>query len=175
MFHAAAGREEERLGAGGDRRRQAGAFLFHRTEECGELIEVVLTPLFVRMMVATRTFETRAEEELAEQRCQVGRLAAVAINDRGPIAMVHAFAQQDFPCELIVGFVLPETVAQPLVKREYTFHPHPVRVRSQQVGPLVSPVVGEPGLREEAVNEPDSCGVRIRRSRLEKALIIADC
>jgi len=92
MFHAAAGREVERFGAGGDRRRQAGTFLLHRTEECGELIEVVLAPLLVRVMVAAGAFEPRAEEELAEQGGQVGRLAAVAINDRGAIAMVRAFA-----------------------------------------------------------------------------------
>src|SRR3989454_11951866 len=90
MFHGATGCEVERFGAGGDRWRQAGAFLLHRTEERGELIEVVLAPLLVRMMMTPGAFEPRAEEELAEHRGEIGRLAAVAVDHCRTLAMVRA-------------------------------------------------------------------------------------
>ena len=47
-------------------------------EEGGEAVEVVLAPDLERMMVALRAFEPHAEEELADHRRHLGRLAAVA-------------------------------------------------------------------------------------------------
>ena len=142
MFHPAARGEVKRFGAAGDRRRESGALLFHRTEEGGELVEVVLAPLLVRMMVAFGAFQACAEEELAEHRGQLRRLAAVTINHRRAIAMVAAFGQEDFTHQLVVRFVLPETLAQPLVQDENALHPDTVRVGAQQVGPFVGPVIG---------------------------------
>src|SRR5205807_8753099 len=130
MFHAAAGREVERFGARGNRRRQAGALLLDRSEERGELIEVVLAPFLVRMMVTAGAFESRAEEELAEHRREVRRFAPVAIDHRGTVAMVRALDEEDFTHELIVGLVQPETVAQPLVEREHALYAHTVGIRT---------------------------------------------
>src|SRR5439155_17712532 len=132
----------------------------HRTEECGEVIKVVLAPLLVRVMMATGAFETRAEEELAEQRGQVSRLAAVTINDRGTIAMVRALGKEDFTHELVVRLVLPETLPQPLVESEHAFHADAIGVGAQQIAPLVRPVIGVLGSREEAVNQCAACGGR---------------
>src|SRR5439155_12046960 len=80
MFHAAARSEVESFGSGGDRRRQAGAFLLHRTEEGRELIEVVLAPLLVWVMVTAGAVEPSATEELTEHRREIGGFAPVAID-----------------------------------------------------------------------------------------------
>src|SRR5262245_52557165 len=112
MFHRAARREVKRLGARRDRRGKTSSFLFHGAEKCGELIEVVLAPFLVRMMMAACAFQPCAEEQLTEHRREVSRLAPIAVDDRRAVAMVRALGKQDFANELIVGFVLPEALAQ---------------------------------------------------------------
>src|SRR5207247_575951 len=134
MFHAAARSEVESFGSGGDRRRQAGAFLLHRTEEGRELIEVVLAPFLVWVMVTAGAFEPRAKEELTEHRREIGGFAPVAIDHGGTVAMVCALGKEDFTHELIIGLVQPETVAQPLVEREHAFYAHAVGVGLKQIG-----------------------------------------
>ena len=55
-------------------------------EERGEAVEVVLAPDLERMMVALRAVEPDAEEELADHRGDLVRLAAVAEQHRRAVA-----------------------------------------------------------------------------------------
>ena len=153
MFHSAAGREIEGFGAGGNWRGEACAFLFHGAEECRELVEIVLAPFFVRVMMALGAFEARSEEELAEDGSEFGRFAAIAVDDRRAEAMIAAFGQEDFTHELIVRLVGAKGLAQPLVEDENTFDADAVRIRADEIGPFVGPVIGVGGLLKNFANE----------------------
>ena len=158
MLHGATGREVERLGAGGDRRGESGALLLHRTEVGRQLIEVVLTPLFIRMMVALGALQARAQEQLTEHRGQFGWLPAIAINHGRPGPMIRTLGEDDVPHELVIRTVGAELFANPLIQQEHALHAHAIRIRPQQVGPFVRPVVGVGGvlqnLRDPALPLP---------------------
>src|SRR5262249_22611231 len=89
-------------------------------------------------------------------------------NNRGTVAMVRTFGQQDLTHELIVGFVLVKAFTQPLVEHEHAFDSHAVRVRTQEVGPEVGPVVGILRSSEKAIDESAAGLIHCR-------LPIADC
>src|SRR5438067_10694429 len=118
MLHAAARGEIKRLRPGGDRRRYGGALLLHRSEEGRELVEIILRPLLVRVIVAARALEARAEKNLAEHRRPLRRLAAIAIDHRRAVAMRVALGEQNFAGELIVRHVFAEALPQPLIEGE---------------------------------------------------------
>ena len=105
------------------------------------------------MMMALGTFQPRAEKDLAEHRGEVRGLAAIPVHHGRAVAMIRAFREEDFTRELVVRLVLPETLAQPLIEDEDALHANAVGIRTQQVGPLVRPVIGVLGAGEQAVNK----------------------
>src|SRR5205807_1526087 len=131
----------DNLFAAGDRRRQAGALAADPGEVAGEAVEVVLAPDLERVVVTAGAVEPDAEEELADHRGDLVRLAAVAEDDGGAVAEGAAAGGEELAHELVVGQVLPEGVAQPGVQVVDRLDADAVGVGPQQVGPLVGPEV----------------------------------
>jgi hypothetical protein len=79
----------------------------------GEAVEVVLAPFLERMVVAAGTFQPDAEEELADDRGQLRRLAAVAEEHGRAVVPGRTLRRDQLADELIVGLVAAEAVANP--------------------------------------------------------------
>src|SRR5207244_13455099 len=105
---ARAGAEVDRLLAARDGGRDARPLPPDPPEERGEAVEVVLAPHLERVVVALRTVEPHAEEELAHHRGQLVRLPAVAVEHRGPVGPGAAAGGDDLADELVVGLVAAE-------------------------------------------------------------------
>ena len=109
----------------------------------GELVELLLAPRLERVVVALGAFEPDAEEDLADDRRRFLGLSAVSPDRRRPRrGSCCPLAVRIWLDELVVGKVAAEGVANPGVEVEDGLYPDPVRVWSEQVGPLVGPVVG---------------------------------
>src|SRR2546421_8370717 len=78
MLDLAAGGEPDEFGFAGNGGGDALAFVLELAEECGELIEIFLAPLFVGMVVAAGALEADAEEDLADHGGDFAGFAAVA-------------------------------------------------------------------------------------------------
>ena len=103
---APARREPDELGLAGDRGGDALALALELAEERGELVEVVLAPLLVRVVVALGALDPHAQEELADDRRDVRRLAAVAEQDDRAVAVRAPLGGEDLADELVVRLVL---------------------------------------------------------------------
>src|SRR5205823_5294765 len=86
MLHTPRRRRVDDLLAAGNRGRQPGPLATDPREVGGELVELLLTPGLERVMVAFGAFEPDAQEELADHRGNLFRLAAVAEEGRRTIA-----------------------------------------------------------------------------------------
>ena len=154
VFHLASRREIKSLGAGGNRRGQTRPLLLHRAEVSSQLVEIILTPFFIRMVVTLGALQPGPQEQLAELCGQFRRIPTVAINHRRTCPVVRPFSHQNISNKLIIRPIGPERFAQPLIEQEHALHPHPIRIGPQEVSPLVGPVIGIGRMLQNRVNEP---------------------
>src|SRR5262245_51565293 len=94
--------------ATGDRGRNAGPFVSQAGKEGREAVEVVLPPFLERVMVALGTIQADAEEQLADQRRDLLRLATVAEHHGGPVLPGASLGGDQLAGELVQRFVLAE-------------------------------------------------------------------
>ena len=154
MFHLATFAGEDHLFAAGDWRGNTRSLAADLREVSGEGVELVLPINLERMMVATRAIEPNAEEDLAHHRRQFGRLTAVAEEHRRSIAEGASLRGQQFAHELVVRLVFAERFAQIGIEIVNRFDARVIRIRPQQIGPLVRPEVGVLGALQQGVDQP---------------------
>ena len=154
VLHLASRRKIKGLGACGDRRGQTRPLLLYRAKVSGQLVEIILTPFFIRMVVTLGALQSGAQEQLAELCGQFRRIPTVAVNHGRTCPMVRPFGHQDISNKLIIRPIGPERFAQPLIEQEHALHAHPIGIRPQKVGPLVGPVIGIGRMLQNRINEP---------------------
>ena len=136
MLDGPARRYKKRFIAPGDRSRDASALLLQRREERRHAVEILLTPLFVRMVMTPCAVQSDPQKNLTEHGRKVPGLTPVPVNHCRTRLVGVALGGQDFPGKMVEGFVLAEAVAQPLVEQINAFYPDPVRIRPDQIRPF---------------------------------------
>src|ERR1019366_5714348 len=119
---------------------------------------IVLAPFFIGVMVALRTRHADAEEKLAGVIDELLWLEHVAIPyGRRGLGFV-ADRRQDFARELIVGLVVGDTFANPVVKREGAERPVLILIvvaslDAQDIRPAVGEVVAVLRRLDQAIDQ----------------------
>src|SRR5438876_5380647 len=128
MFHFATWPRPNEFSLPGNRRGNALAFAFDLPEEGGELVVIILRPLFVRMVMALGALHPYAEKNLADERARIRGFALVAKNRGGPILMRAPFGRKQLADKLVVRFVAPKAVAQPKIEQINGLHSNSRRI-----------------------------------------------
>src|SRR4051812_4754799 len=115
--------------------------MLYFSEIGSELIIVSLRPFFVWVMMTLRALHANAKKNLADERACVRRLTFVAKNRGWPISMCAALSSQQFPHELVIRFILPETFAQPKVEEINRFDANARRIAANPVAPFHRPII----------------------------------
>ena len=116
-------------------------------------MEIRQRPFFVRMIVAPRALQPRAEKNLTENFRQLRRRALVAINHSRPEAVRAAACSHHVARESVHRQVCAERFAQPLVEHVHTLQARTIRIRPHEVRPVIGPMVGISSIGQQPVNE----------------------
>ena len=82
------------------------------------------------MVVTLGTLETDAEKQLCHQRRNFVRRTTIAKQRGGTVVPRAALRRNQLTDKLIVGFVLAEAVANPMVVVQHRLDAHAIRIRA---------------------------------------------
>ncbi len=153
MSHTAALAGKHELFGTGDRWRKSGSLVTDFAEKRGEAVEVVLAPFFKRVMMTLGTFQSHTDKQLADEcRGFIGRSSITVQGDRS-VAKRAATCGDQFADKLIPRHSLMKSFTNPAVVVQNCLDADPVRVRSQQIHPLVGPVVCEVRFLQQTIHQ----------------------
>jgi hypothetical protein len=106
------------------------------------------------MVVALGALQADAQEQLAHQRRDLGRLAAIAEERRRPVVPRAAPGRDQFADELVIRLVLAEALLDPGVVDKHRLDADAIGIGPQEVRPLGGPVIGVFRPLQERVHHP---------------------
>ena len=118
------------------------------------VVVIVLRPAIKWMIVALRTLETGAEEQLRRGNRARHGIAVGPIIIRRRIEIAAAAPANQFTHELIHRLVARDALTNPLVKGLHAFPIQNLLLVLQQIRPFHRPKIGELGTFEQLIHEP---------------------
>ena len=100
-----------------------------------------------------RALQPNSEEQLTHQRADFIGRPTISKKCDGTIAKRTALRGHKFTHKLITRHALSESFADPVIVIQYGFDADAVRIRSQQIHPLVRPVVREVRFFQQSLNK----------------------
>src|SRR6056297_1893130 len=105
------------------------------------------------MMVALGAFKPDAQKQLADQGAHFVRAAAITEQGCRTVLPGAAFGRDQATNKRVIGNVVAELLADPIVVIEDGFDTDAIGIRTKQVCPVASPMVGILRTLEQAINQ----------------------
>ena len=105
-------------------------------------------------MVAFGAVQPHTEEDLTDKGPHVRWLAFVSEHCHRPVLVRAAFRRQKLAHQLVIGQVLAEGIAQPVIQKIHRLHTDPRGIRPNQIPPLHRPVIRVVGVLQQIVHQP---------------------
>ena len=117
-------------------------------------------------MVTLRAIHPHPQEDLADKGTHVRRITFVPEYRHRSMLMRAAFCRQELAHQLVIGQVLAESIAQPVVQQIDRLHPDARGIWANQITPFHGPMICVVGVFEEVVHQPLTfVGTPIRKER----------